>query len=50
MSVDGRVKSTGGKSLLGARNEPLVFNIEEIFDEGIGISISGRFAFGAARV
>lgn len=58
ISIDGttasvccwRFKSIGGRLLLGARNDPLVFNVDEIFDEGRGISISGRFDFGAAIV
>ncbi len=48
--VDVEVKSTGGKLVLGARNGPLVFNVDEIFDEGKGISIVGKLDFGAAIV
>jgi len=44
------VRLTAGKSLLGARNGPLVFNVDEILDDGNGISISGKLAFGAVIV
>ena len=47
VSVVVDVKSTGGRLQLGACNGPLVFNVEEIFEEGIGISILGRLACGA---
>ncbi len=49
-SVGLGVKSTSGRSIAGARNGPLVFNVEEIFDEGIGISICGKLAFGTVIV
>jgi hypothetical protein len=34
--------------LPGARNEPLVFNVEETLDDGTGKRMSGKSAFGAA--
>ncbi len=50
MSVGVGVRSTAGKSLPGARNAPFVFKVEEIFDEGMGISMAGRLDLGAAIV
>ncbi len=44
------VRLTSGKLLFGARNGPLLLNVVEIFDDGKGISTSGRSAFGALIV
>lgn len=48
-SIDAGFKSNGGKLFDGARNGPSVFNVDEIFDDAIGKSISGKFVFGASN-
>lgn len=46
-SLDFAVRSNSGRALLGARNGPLALNVEDILDDGRGMSIEGKLAFGA---